>query len=125
MSDRFADSLQRTVLEFIAELKDSVFTSPEEQGELMLVEFFYKQQHPLSTMNHIVQHVLPHKAQIVKKNKDFFINNTGIFAGLPEDRVSHYTNLIRSGRIDEENIDVMWQYFTIMIKCAEAHKKMK
>jgi len=118
--------LQTTVLELIADLKDNIFVQEEEIGDLMLVEFFFKKMHPERIMNHIVSKVLPWKEQIKKRDQEFFLQNSSLFQGLPEDRISHYTNTIVKGdRIDDDNRNIVWQYFDTIIQLAETYKKIK
>jgi hypothetical protein len=116
--------IKNTQLEFIADLKENVFSGPIEQGELFTVSFFFERLHPERAMDHVVSHVLPWKKQIRKRDVHFFQNNKHIFEGLPADRVEYYSEKL-SKDIDEESRNVMWEFFDTMIELAEQYKKHK
>ena len=77
--DSLAD-MRETVLGLISDLKENVFTKRDEQGDFMLVEFFFKRMHPEKIMQHIIAHILPWKAKIHAREQDFFIKNTNIIS---------------------------------------------
>ncbi len=117
--------MQTTVLEFIDDLKENVFTESSEQGDFMLVEFFFKRMHREKIMNHIIASILPWKKKIIVRDEDFFIKNTDIFKGLPDDRVTHYGKVITGARVSEDDRVTIWSYFDTMVAIAEEYKKNK
>ena len=117
-------SIKDTQLEFIADLKENVFSGAVEQGELFTVAFFFERLHPERAMDHVVTHVLPWKKQIHKRDVNFFQDNKHIFEGLPEDRIEYYSEKLAKD-IDQESRDVMWDFFDTMIALAEQYKKHK
>ena len=130
MSDRIAENVKTTILEFITDLKDVIFNDSAEQGDLLLVEFFFKKMTNTSVTEHIVTHVLPHKNKIKNRNIQFFIDQKKqIFGGLPEDRVNHFANLVQKPREDgglaDDDKDAIWKYFDTLLLLAEEYKKKK
>jgi hypothetical protein len=117
------NAIKDTQLEFIADLKENVFSGMVEQGELFTVAFFFERLHPERAMDHVVEHVLPWKTQIHKRKVKFFKDNKHIFEGLPEDRVEYYSEKLAN--IDQESRDVMWDFFDTMLELAEQYKKHK
>lgn len=121
------ENMRTTVFEFIADLKDNVLTSPEDQGDLLLVEFFFKRMHPLALMEHVVKHVLPHKAMIQNRKVEFFVKQRDkIFAGLDAEKVDHFARLCSSTEEDgigAQHRDTIWLYFDTMILVAESYKE--
>ena len=118
--------MQTTVLEFIEDLKENVFTEADEQGDFMLVEFFFKRMHRESVMHHIINSVLPWKKKINKRDEEFFLKNVDLFKGLPEDRISHYGKVIAQGnRVSDDDRVTIWAYFDTMVAIAEGYKKNK
>lgn len=121
------DNLKTTVLEFIADLKDNVLTTADDQGDLLLVQFFFSRLHPLMLMEHINKHVAPHHHKIKKRDVQFFIEQKDkIFAGLDASKVDHFANLCScesSDGIGEENRNVIWSYFDTMLCIVEEYKK--
>ena len=129
MSDRKGnepEDIKNTILELIGDLKDNIFESEEEKGDLMLVEFFFKRMHPERVIDHIVSHALPHKNKIKNRDINFFIENRKIFAGLPEDRIDYYCNMIAVGeKLTDEDRQVIWSYFDTFVALAESYRKTK
>lgn len=121
--ERLLDDLHTTIFEFITDLAD-IFTDKTERGDLTLIEFFYKRQHRETVMQHTVKQLLPHKKRIANRDIRFFDNNRYIFAGLPEDRVQHYSDrIVNQNFLGKDNLDIIWQYLDTMIACAELYKK--
>lgn len=115
-----------TIIEFISDLRNNILTEPQEQGDLLLVEFFFKKMHPLHLMNHSVDHILPYEKQIEGKNLDFFIQEkNSIFGGLPQKRVDALADMIIEGKISGENQDVIWSYMQTLAAIAKVYKKDK
>jgi hypothetical protein len=117
--------IKNTQLEFIADLKENVFSGMIEQGELFTVAFFFERLHPERAMDHVVSHVLPWKKHIRARNEQFFLDNKHIFEGLPADRVDYYSTKLAGPDIDQESRDVMWDFFDTMVALAEEYKKNK
>lgn len=124
------ENIKKTILEFIKDLKDNVFTEPVEQGELALVEFFFKKMSTVSVASHVVTHVLPHEKKIRDRDLSFFLKEKdNIFGGLPEDRVNHFANLVTfaqdKGGLSEEDKNSAWAYFDTLIDLSKKYKKDK
>jgi hypothetical protein len=122
------ENIKKTILEFIADIKDNIFTDTTEQGDLLLVEFFFNKMDVQSVTNKIVDHLLPHAEMIKRRDINFFINKKKeIFAGLPEDRVNHLVRLIdpENDKLSEEDREVIWAYFDTLLSLAEEYKKRK
>ena len=126
-AEKQLNNMKTTVLEFIGDLKDNVLTSPSDQGDLVLVEFYFKRMHPLMLMEHIIKHVAPHHQHITDRNVQFFINQKDkIFAGLEESKVDYFAKMCSAeGKegIGAENRDIIWAYFDTMICIATEYKK--
>ena len=117
---------KNTILELIADLKDTIFDREDEKGDLMLVEFYFKRMHPERVIDHISSLALPHKSQIKKRDVNFFLENRKIFAGLPEDRIDYYSDIIATGtRLSEDDRKIIWSYFDTFIALAESYRKVK
>lgn len=117
--------LKSMIMDFIDDVKDNVFTSNEERGDMMLVAFFFNKLHPDMVLHHVVNALLPHKDKVVSRQEGFFLENKFLFSGLPNDRVEYYMNLIRNGGISDENRKTIYEYLDIIISIAEKCKKNK
>ena len=127
---RIAENIKMTILEFVNDLKDGIFTEPSDQGELLIVEFAFSKMNNSTIAEHVVSRILPHKENIKNRKIQFFVDNQGeIFRGLPKDRVEYFSNLIgrapdEGGLADDDKIAI-WKYFDTLILLAEAYKKKK
>jgi len=123
---RLPVTLKTTILDLISELRNYIFDSPEEKGDLFLVEFLFKKLSPEKIMQHIITHVLPWKKQIKNRDEKFFLENRKIFQGIPEDRIAHYGRVIvNEERILKEDRESVWEYFDVIICLAESYKKVQ
>ena len=125
-----SDDIKKTVLEFIKDLKDNVLTDATEQGELALVEFFFKKMSPSSVASHVVTHVLPHEKKIKERDLSFFVKEkSNIFGGLPPDRIEHFSAIVtlppNKGGMSLEDKKIVWVYFDSLVDLAKIHKKNK
>ena len=89
-----SEDLHSMILDFVEDLRDNVFTTPDEQGDMMLIEFFFKRLHPASAMKHVIDNLLPHKKKVAMRDETFFLQNKIIFSGIPDDRIDHYAQYI-------------------------------
>ncbi len=117
--------LKRLILDFIQDVKDNISTTNEERGDMMLVEFFFKQLHPDMVLYHVINALLPHKDKVIARTEGFFMENRFLFSGLPGDRVEYYVNHIKNGYINAEDRKVIYEYFDTIIAMAEILKKKK
>lgn len=128
MNRNFDPSVEakNTIIDLITNLRDDIFKSQEERGDLTAVEFFFRNCHHERAMMHIINKVLPFKDQITSRNTDFFLKNKYIFSGLPDDRIDYYSKIIVSGkRISDEYRETIWEYFDSLIALAEVYQKNK
>jgi hypothetical protein len=128
--DDVAEDIKTTVLDLVSDFKDNIFNTPSEQGDLLLVEFFFKKMDAKSVADHIVKHVLPHKKKIEDRKVTFFKKKRKeIFSGLPADRVEYFADLVgkpeAEGGMSDENKDVVWSYFDTFVALGERYKKDK
>lgn len=118
------EDLKRIILEMINEIEECICEDEEEKGDMIVCKFFFERMHSERIMYHIIDKVLPWKKKIMKRDEDFFASNKAIFAGLPDDRISHYGTLINDHeRVSQDDRNVIWDYFEVMIKIAEKYKK--
>jgi hypothetical protein len=122
MSNEFLLTRQKaTILECISDMRQ-VFTSVDEQEDIGLILFFFNRLHPTRIMNMVVDHVLPLKDHVKKRDATFFVKNKQMYAGLPPDRIKHYTSPKIIDQIGDD-VEPLFQYFDIMISLAEQYKK--
>jgi len=117
---------KRIILDLIIDLRDNIFDREDEEEDLTNVEIYFKLLHPERVIDHVINHVLPHKKKIDKRDVNFFLKNKSLFAGLPEDKIKYYSTIIANGkRVSQEDRDVVWDYFDSLIALAESYRKRK
>ena len=130
MSRNIPEDIKLTVLELVADFRDNIFTKPAEQGDLLIVEFFFKKASAVTIADNIVLHVLSRRKQIENREVAFFIaKKKEIFQNLPADRVEYFANLVqkseKDGGMNDEDKEAVWAYFDTLIQLAEEYKKNK
>ena len=118
--------LKDTVLDLLRTLKENMFTRNDEQGDMLMMEIFFKNMHQERVMQHVVRHVLPHASVIEARKIEFFAQNRELFSGLPEDRIDYYNDLImNSDRLDDEDKEEIWDYLNTIVELAKMYRKQK
>lgn len=114
-----------TIKELIAEIQEYIFNKGvDEQDDMATVKLFFDRIHHESAYQHVRNHILPHKKQINKRDLLFFLENKGLFSGLPEDKIRYYSREITNPkRISSEDMDSIWDYFTVLIEHTELAQK--
>jgi len=125
--DLLAD-VETTIEEFIADLRDNIFTRDHERGDLLLVEFFFKKLPPQPKMNYVIDHILPCKKMIDEENVNYFAQKKDkIFAGLPPERVNYFAHLVMTppeqGGMSLEDKQCVWAYLKTLAAAADEYKK--
>jgi len=119
------EAIVKVSKEFIDDMRDNIFTAPEEEEELLLGECWLKSSQPAKILHLAIKHLLPHKKAIEEKNLQFFIDNKFIFNGLPPERVVYYSTKLASGKVPEEDMDVCFSFLKTMVDIADKAEKNK
>ena len=120
-------------IKILKEFKNSLITFIDElipqfpeEGDLVIIRIFLKDQVPIAdVMNHIIHMILPLKQLVVSKDESFFLDNNVLFTALNSGKVNHFKKLWRSGRLDNEDKNVVWKWMTSFIYLAEKYQKIK
>lgn len=117
--------LRLTISELVADLRNNIFTEAQEQGDLLLVEFWFKKLSDETLLAHVIEHVLPYKPRINRSDATFFVQKRNeIFAGLPQERIDYFGKMFEL-RVSSEDVDTICSYFKIIVAIAERAKKNK
>lgn len=118
------EEAKRTILDLLNEIEEIIELNDIEQGELALVKLIFTRMNDETIMKQIVTKVLPFKTEIDTRNKNFFINHNTLFSSLPGQRVKHYRHILTDDdRLDDEDREIIWQYFDTFIWLGEQYKK--
>ena len=123
--DDLAD-LKNVMMEFIADLR-RIFTSRDEQRDLMLVELYFHNLSNGRVMQHMIKKVLPYASIIVERDADFFINHDSLFQSLPKFRARHYKEFWKGTEgksLSPENKNAIWAYFDTILEIVKGYKKI-
>jgi hypothetical protein len=121
--DQNLADLRRMIYDMISDY-ETIFTNPNEKGDIGSILFFYKRLHPERVKTYAIDKLLPHKQKIAEKDLKFFDNNQYIFAGLPEDRIKYYRDeIVIRKRLSDEDMKITWEYLNSMIALIEIINK--
>ena len=119
MSRKNNRDIKATILEFVADLRDSVF-GPTEHNDLASVMMFFELADPSFIAQKVRSYVAPHTAQIRIRDENFFLENADqILGSLPADKVEKFKKLWVSGEIDASNKAIIFDYFDVLMDLLE------
>ena len=105
---------------------DELISLLPEEPDLVIVRIFLKDKIPiLDVMEYIVQKLVPLKPMIKQKDDNFFINHNILFEKLDDNKVNHFKRLWLSGKLDKENKETIWRWFTSFVFLAEKYQRIR
>jgi len=116
------ERFKKGYIQFIDELSEMF---PEE-SDLIIIRVFFEDQVPVSLVaDKFIQHVLPHREIIKKRDEKFFLENNNIFGMLDTGKVLHFKKLWTSNRLDKDDRITMWNWFDTFVTLMDAYKDCK
>nr|QBK87208.1 MAG: uncharacterized protein LCMAC201_01100 [Marseillevirus LCMAC201] len=106
-------------------LDDLLSICPNEPDVLLARLFFENQVNPETLMLGFVKWVYPWKGYIKEHNEMYFEENEHIFGPLPVDKVQYFKDKIKDGTFDDDDKEIIWQYFEVFISLIEQYNKTK
>lgn len=77
-------------------------------------------------INTFIRECLPHKQWILEKNDKFFLeNNLNIFNEIGKTKVNHFKMLWKSSNLNDEDRNVMWDWFNTFLFLSEKYQQVK
>lgn len=114
--------LKEQLIFFFDELIELLPTEPD----LIIIRIFIKDKFPIADiMNYMITKLVPLKHLVVNKDEGFFINNNILFEEVDSKKVNHFKKLVRSGKLDEDDKEVIWKWFRGFIYLAEKYISIK
>ncbi|AHA45972.1 hypothetical protein ISTM_74 [Insectomime virus] len=117
--------LKQQVSGMLDDIRDIFENEPEKKADVLLVKIFFSNIPPEKLMQHFVAHVLPYEARVKRRDENFFIDNTELWKGLPEGKVRMVSEMWRTGRLSEDDKQMMWEYFDCFIELSKTWRKHK
>ena len=120
-------------IKILKEFKNSLITFVDElisqfpeEGDLVIIRIFLKDQVPIEdVMNHVIHMILPLNQLVITKDEKFFLENNVFDESVSKSKILHFKKLWRSGRLDNDDKDVVWKWMTSFIFLAEKYQKIK
>ena len=105
---------------------DELISLLPEEPDLVIVRIFLKDKLPIfDVMEYIVHQLIPLKPMIKQKDDNFFINHNILFEKLDDNKVNHFKRLWLSGKLDKENKETIWRWFTSFVFLAEKYQRIR
>ena len=126
MSSTSTIDILRRFKESYMQFIDELYEQFPNETDLIVIRVFFEDQVPVSVVaDAFIQHVLPHKELIAKRNDKFFLENDNIFGMLDTGKVLHFKKLWMSDRLDKDDRDAIWAWFDVFCKLVEMYRKSK
>lgn len=124
MSERVLSKFKSNLLSFLDELINQF---PQE-GDLVIMRLFISNQIPIKdVMDIFIYNINKNDQQLRKMVKDrdevFFLEHN-IFDNLGRDKVSHFKRLWRSGKLDKEDKEIIWDWIDAFILISDEYAKV-
>ncbi|AMQ10894.1 hypothetical protein [Brazilian marseillevirus] len=119
------NALKQQVSGMLDDLRDVFEDEPEKKADVLLVKIFFSNIPAEKLMQHFVAHVLPHERRIKNREERFFIDNTDLWRGLPEGKVKMVSEMWVTGRLSDDDKQMMWDYFDCFIELSKTWRKHK
>ena len=125
-----------SIIEILKEFKNSLITFFDElidqfpeEGDLIIVRIFLKDQMPIENVMTIFINNLNKDEQKLRKmvkdrNEIFFLENN-VFDTVNKNKVLHFKKLWRSGRLDDDDKKVVWKWIDSFIFLSDKYIKEK
>lgn len=114
------EKLKTNLLTFIDEL---ISIMPSE-SDLHVVKFFVKESVAITDiMDYIIQKLLPLEQYVIQKDDRFFLEHQVLFEELrdSENKVSYFKTIWQTS-LDDENKEVIWNWFLLFITISKKYK---
>jgi hypothetical protein len=98
-----------------------------EEGDLVVVRLFLSSQIPIQDAMNIFNHKINTNDQellkmVKDRNEAFFLEHS-VFDNLGKEKISHFKRLWRSGRLDDEDKLVIWNWIDAFIYLGDKYTK--
>jgi hypothetical protein len=117
--------LQQFKKQLISFFDELISQFPEEADLVLLRIFFNDQVQIKDVMEHFIHKLLTLRDMIKNRDETFFLEHNVLFQTLDKDKVSHFKKLWRSGRLDNDDKQVVWKWVDSFVVLADKYQKIK
>jgi hypothetical protein len=123
-------------IQILTEFKNGLITFFDElidqfptEGDLVIIRIFLKDQIPIQDVvnifnNNINKDDQKFKKMIKDRNEQFFLESN-IFDSVSKNKSMHFKKLWRSGRLDNDDKDIIWKWIDSFIYLGDKYMKLK
>jgi hypothetical protein len=119
-AEMFANQLKEQMLN----LTDDLLEILPNERDVFAARLYFEFQPAINLMEGFVKHVIPRRDYIKNRDERYFTENGSIFGSLPQNKVDHFKNMFLSGRIGDDEKQVIWDYFDVFLTLAENFEKL-
>jgi hypothetical protein len=98
-----------------------------QEGDLVVIRLFISSQIPMKDAMNIFNHKINTNEKMlrkmVKSRDEIFFLEHNIFDHLGKEKISHFKKLWRSGRLDDEDKEVIWNWVDAFIYLGDKYTK--
>lgn len=123
--------LKKEILDFISMIEQIMREMPDTFGnteleDIVLIQDFFSHIGPIELMTLIVKQVLPHSKQIKQRDKNYFAHHAmDMFGDFEHSKVTFFYDILVNDKLDEEDMNAIWDFFNVFVDLAEKYKKTK
>ena len=107
---------------------DELISQFPSEADLVIFRIFLKDRIPIvNVMEYFVLKILPLKNMIKNRNEDFFLNHCSLMEDIQnkekKEKISHFKKLWRSPSLDDDDKDIVWDWFDSFLYLTEKYQK--
>jgi hypothetical protein len=107
---------KKNIIEFL----DGLIEQFEEEGDIIIMRFFFTEQIPIeTTMLHFIKFIHPYKDMIKQRDEKFFMERENIFGSSPKEKVVHFKELYKKMEYDDKK--TLWTWFDLFISLCDKY----
>lgn len=108
---------------------DELISQFPTEGDLVICRIFMKDQIPIEkVVEDFIHKVMPYKDMITNRDEDFFLNHCTLFSGPSvgenQGTVNRFKTLWRSPALDDDDKEIVWQWFETFIAIVESYQSL-
>ena len=126
MSTRFEllKIFQENLIKFIDEIVELL--PPASKGDIIMLRILFIDSFPMEdAMRIFSERILPHSKMVLARDESFFLNCEDLFSGIKKDRVSYFKDLWLSEELNDENKEIIWEWFTYFLKLSLKYNSLR
>lgn len=121
MSETLLIDFKTQVVQFISELSQQF----PNYKEFALASIAIQYMEPNVLMEKAIEFMDPFRQQILTKDENFFLNNQLSNENIIQSHITHIKQLWTSNQLDDDDKDVIWDWFKMFIVIIDKHRKSK